>query len=129
MIFKRKKQNQASTAPPAMRGRNSVEAGHNPLARRFHPDDEPDTIDLQRPAGFTEEPGTRDLNSKKAGTEGAAIISLDPETGKFYAQPGGQERPVLLDGETVLAPTELRRGDCVRIGDYEIQLIRVAQED
>lgn len=112
-----------------MRGRDSIESGHNPLARRFQPDDEPDTIDLQQPAGFTGEPGTRDLNAKKAGADGAAIISLDPETGKFYAQPGGQERPVLLDGEAVLAPTELRGGDCVRIGDYEIRLLRVARED
>ncbi|MFC1696625.1 hypothetical protein ACFL1C_11015 [Pseudomonadota bacterium] len=129
MIFRRKKQNVTLGAPPAMRGRDSPENHNNPLARRFHPDDEPDTIDLQQPAGFNEEPGTRDLTSKTATPENISLITLNPETGKFYVQPGAGEPQVLLDGESVQAPTELRRGDRVQIGRYELQLLPAAQDE
>ena len=44
------------------------------------------------------------------------IISLDPDTGKFYIHPGTADLPVTLQGEPVLAPTELRRGDTIRVG-------------
>ena len=123
MIFRRKKQNIPPGAAPALRGRDSVENPDNPLARRFHPDDEPDTIDLQQPAGFNEEPGTRDLTSKTASPENLS------RTGKIDVQPGTAEHQVLLDGESVRAPTELRRGDRVQIGRFELQLLPAAQDD
>ena len=129
MIFRRKKQNIPPGAAPALRGRDSVENPDNPLARRFHPDDEPDTIDLQQPAGFNEEPGTRDLTSKTASPESLSLIILNPGTGKIYVQPGTAEQQVLLDGESVRAPTELRRGDRVQIGRFELQLLPAAQDD
>jgi hypothetical protein len=129
MIFRRKKQTAAPPDPPAMRGRDSVETGDNPLARRFHPQDEPDTIDLQQPAGFTHEPGTSDLAARRPEPESLAVITLAIETGKIYAQPGKDERAVYLDGETVLAPTELRAGDRVRIGNLELQLSRIKKDE
>ena len=131
MIFRRKKQNDKVVSPTAMRGRDSLANPQNPLARRFQPDDEPDTIDLQQPEGFTEEPSTRDLREENTSPERANpdslnIISFNPETGKCYVQPGGPEWPVSLEGEPVLAPTELRRGDRLRIGDFELQLLGAA---
>ena len=129
MIFRRKKQNDEVSSASAMRSRDSLATTQNPLARRFQPDDEPDTIDLQQPAGFTEEPGTRDLHEEHTAPENINIINLNPESGKFYVQPGGLEWPVLLEGEPVLAPTELRQGDRIRIGDFDLQLLLAAQDE
>jgi hypothetical protein len=128
MIFRRKK---SSTTPgdgqPVIRGRDSAENSSNPLARRFHPEDEPDTIDLQQPAGFSEEPGTAEsaispAQPSPAAPEHVSIVTLIAETGKFYVQPGPGDSPVYLGGEAVRAPTELRRGDRVRVGDIELLL-------
>ena len=109
MIFRRKK---PSTTPgdgqPALRGRDSAENSSNPLARRFHPEDEPDTIDLQQPAPTV--------------PEYLSVVTVDPGTGKFYVQPGQGDSTVYLGDEAVRAPTELRRGDCVRVGDFELQI-------
>jgi hypothetical protein len=129
MIFRRKKQTVAPVDPPALRGRDNVETGDNPLARRFHPRDEPDTIDLQQPAGFNHEPDTADLAARRSEPGSRAVITLTAETGKIYAQPGKDEQAVYLDGEAVLAPTELRPGDRVRIGNLELQLSRVSKSD
>ena len=129
MIFRRKK----PSAPPgdnqpAMRGRDSTENSSNPLARRFHPEDEPDTIDLQQPAGFTEEPGTAETGvspSWPAPTtlEYLSVVSFDPDTGKFYVQPGQGDSLVYLGDEVVRAPTELRRGDRIRVGDFALEIL------
>jgi len=129
MIFRRKKQTAEPADPPAMRGRDSVATGENPLARRFRTQDEPDTIDLQQPAGFNHEPGTADLAARPPETGSLPVITLAAETGKIYAQPGKDDRAVYLDGEAILAPTELRAGDRVRIGNLELQLTRVSKSD
>jgi hypothetical protein len=129
MIFRRKK---PSTTPgdgqPALRGRDSAENSSNPLARRFHPEDEPDTIDLQQPAGFSEEPGTAETGVSPAQPAPAvpeylSVVTVDPGTDKFYVQPGQGDSTVYLGDEVVRAPTELRRGDCVRVGDFELQIL------
>jgi hypothetical protein len=129
MIFRRKKQTVRPVDPPVMRGRDSVEISDNPLARRFHPEDEPDTIDLQQPAGFNQEPGTVDVSARRSEPGSQAVITLAAETGKIYAQPGREDQAVYLDGETILAPTELRPGDRVRIGGLELQLSRVVKDE
>ncbi len=128
MIFRRKKQTDIPAQTPAMRGRDRAENSENPLARRFHPEDEPDTIDLQQPAGFNTEPGTADLSARRQAPESLSVITLNPATGKIYAQQRGGDLTVFLDGEPVRTPTELRPGDRVRIGDLELQLSR-AQKD
>jgi len=112
-----------------MRGRGSVENGDNPLARRFHPEDEPDTIDLQQPASFSAEPGTADLAAKHSARGSHGVVTLASGTGKLYAHPGKGEQPVYLDDEVVAAPTELRPGDRVRIGNFELQISRRGKED
>jgi hypothetical protein len=124
MIFRRKKGTVTPVGPPVMRGRDSVEISDNPLARRFRPEDEPDTIDLLQPTGFNDEPGTAELAAKPSVVESLNVITLASETGKIYAQPGQGNQVVYLDGEAVLAPTELRPGDRVRIGNLELQLSR-----
>jgi hypothetical protein len=125
MIFRRKKQTQTPAGAPVLRGRDSVENGDNPLARKFRPRDEPDTIDLQHPTGFQTEPDTSDLAEKKKAVQSLAVITLAPETGKIHVQPGKGKQRVCLDGEAVLAPTELRPGDRVQIGNLEFQLIKI----
>ena len=131
MIFRPKK---PSTTPgdaqPVMRGRDSAENSDNPLARRFHPEDEPDTIDLQQAGGFNSEPGTAESATSPARPAPAApeylnVISLSPDTGKFYVQPGQGDSMTYLGDEPVRAPTELRRGDCVRVGDLVLQILPV----
>jgi hypothetical protein len=129
MIFRRKKQTAAPSGPPVMRGRGNVENGDNPLARRFRPEDEPDTIDLQKPASFNDEPGTADLAAQRSTPDNLGVVTLAAGTGKLYAQPGKGEQVVYLDGEAVLAPTELRPGDRVRIGNLELQLSRTAEKN
>ncbi len=129
MIFRRKK---PSATPgddqPVMRGRDNTENNSNPLARRFHPEDEPDTIDLQQPAGFSEEPGTAESGVSPAWpapttAEYLSVVSLDPDTGKFYVQPGQGDSLVYLGEEVVRVPTELRRGDRIRVGDIDLQIL------
>jgi hypothetical protein len=124
MIFRRKKSAAAQGGKqPVMRGRDSIEDSGNPLARRFHPEDEPDTIDLQQPAGFNEEPETAGAEEEPAAPGTLSVITVALETGKFYVQPGPGDNPVLLAGEPVRAPTELRRGDRVVVGDVELQIL------
>lgn len=128
MIFRRNKPAQPSESKtPALRGRDTPVSDDNPLARRFHPEDEPDTIDLQQPEGFNDEPGTADL-AKNSPVESEAaghveIISMVPETGKFYVLPGTDENVTYLGNEPVTAPTELRPGDRIRAGRFELCLL------
>jgi len=129
MIFRRKKPTATpGGSQPVMRGRESAEDNSNPLARRFHPEDEPDTIDLQQPAGFNAEPGTADLEKKPGPSEHLVVVTQVPETGKLYVQPGQDDALTCLGDEPVRAPTELRPGDRIRIGDIELQLVRKGQE-
>lgn len=128
MIFRRNKPAQPSESKtPVLRGRDSSVSDDNPLARRFHPEDEPDTIDLQQPEGFTEEPGTADLaTNSPVASEPAGhveIISMVPETGKFYVLPGTDDNVTYLGNEPVTAPTELRPGDRIRAGKFELCLL------
>jgi hypothetical protein len=137
MIFRRNKSETPSEGKtPVLRGRDTAESTNNPLARRFHPEDEPDTIDLQQPEGFTDEPGTADLTKQPAEKSPVktpvdtpiGIVSMMPETGKFYVQPGAGDHLTYLGDEPVLAPTELRPGDCIRVGKLELRLLRQGQE-
>jgi hypothetical protein len=128
MIFRRNKTAQPSAGKTTvLRGRDSTASGDNPLARRFHPEDEPDTIDLQQPEGFTDEPGTAELDANSAVESEAAgrleIISMVPETGKFYVLPGTDENVTYLGNEPVTSPTELRPGDRIRAGKFELCLL------
>lgn len=129
MIFRRKKQNEAAAAPATLRGRDKPDSNDNPLARRFHPEDEPDTIDLQQPAGFNSEPATRDLEAATSEPESISVITLNAETGKCYVQPGSDELATLLNGDLVQSRTELRRNDCVSVGDLQLQFSRVPKDE
>jgi hypothetical protein len=48
-----------------------------------------------------------------------------PETGKFYIQPGQNGSLIFLGDDPVTAPTELRHGDRVRVGDIELRFLPV----
>jgi len=143
MIFRRKKPENNSGSRSVLRGRDNADdgarpgsgPGGNPLARRFQPEGEPDTIDLEDPARFhafsdaSEDEPTTDIvgeapdstgKSRDQSTDGREkIVTQDPATGKFYLHPGAAEVTVYLGDEPVTAPTELRSGDKIRIGDAE----------
>ena len=114
-----------------LRGRDSEpgKRGANALARRFLVDDEPETIDLAGGGGFHEsapEPETRVTSEAPADTgsqDRQALLSHDPETGKFYVRPGTPESPVLLNGAVVDSTTELRKGDRIAMAGAEFELL------
>jgi hypothetical protein len=143
MMFRRKKTPESGLTPsanprPVLRGRDTATAGpqaggaaaDNPLARRFRPEREPATIDLTAPARFQppslvpDDPHTAALQTDASKL--ARVVSRDPQTGKFYVHPGhpdGENSPVLLQGEPVRAPTELRPGDTIRAGDFDFRFL------
>lgn len=127
-MFRRKKSSGSADVPSDERRRTPrgrASAVENPLARRFQPDSEPATIDLAAPARFPSPPAA-DEDSHTAALQTDAsklgrVVSCDALTGKFYIHPGGEAWPVLLQGEEVRAPTELRPGDTIRVGDFEFR--------
>ena len=128
-MFRKKKSVSSQSGDRVLRGRTPAakragaerQASGNPLARRFLLDSEPPTVDLAATPRFqpTEniDPETAPLATGAA--QLGRFISREPESGKFYIHPGPQDMPVTLQGEPVSAPTELRRGDVIRIGDAE----------
>jgi hypothetical protein len=133
-MFSKKKSSSAGDGQPVLRGRTSAKPDtdprrkgpDNPLARRFQADSEPPTVDLVGPARFPDAPGG-DEDPKTAplqtdATKLSRLISHDPGSGKFYIHPVTEGAPVLLQGEPVRAPTELRRGDTIRVGQTEIRI-------
>ena len=127
-MFRKKKSPDTAATRPVMRGRTDAApergAGDNPLARRFRADAEPATIALAGPARFPADDGGEDPKTAALQTDATKlgrIISHDRETGKFYIHPGTADLPVTLQGEPVLAPTELRQGDTIRVGATEIR--------
>ena len=133
-MFRKKKSSLPDNGQPVPRGRRPAaqspaverERSGNPLARRFQVDSEPPTIDLKAPPRFNPEPpGVTDPKTAPLQTDAAQLnrfISREPGTGKFYIHPGSEGLPVTLQGEPVAAPTELRRGDVIRVGDVEFQV-------
>lgn len=134
MIFRRKRQPPSAGRPSAvLRGRDmasahgqSASGPDNPLARRFAAGDEPDTVDLMESAGVgmpvaAEDPDTSGLAQAAPARRG--LISRDPQTGKLHVSAAVDDCEVLLNGKPVLAPTELRPGDSIRIGDAELQFL------
>jgi len=135
-MFRKKKSTESGpgssgTQRPVPRGRDAAGAGaDNPLARRFRPEHEPDTIDLAAPARFQPAPSAQEDPQTAAlqtdASQLARVVSRDPQTGKFYihpGRPGAENSPVLLQGEPVRAPTELRPGDTIRLGDFELRFL------
>lgn len=126
MIFRKNKpHDRSSSDAQALRSR-VPERASSPLARRLRQDDEPDTIDLAAAPGFqapaaTDEPDTRSSEPRPDATPQSPLITSDPATGKFYVNPGAPGQTVLLGGEVVEAPTELRRGDRILVGAAEFE--------
>lgn len=131
-MFHKKKPSTPVETQPVLRSRTRPgqdegtkrRGGDNPLARRFQVDAEPATVDLAGPARFPADK-MDDADPKTAPLQTDAsklgrIISHDLDTGKFYIHPGNADLPVTLQGEPVVAPTELRSGDIIRIADTEI---------
>lgn len=133
MIFRKNKSNERPSGDSQTLRSRVPEHGSSPLARRLRQDDEPDTIDLAAAPGFQapeaiDEPDTRSADSRPLPSQQSAVITSDPETGKFYVNPGADGQEVRLCGDLVDAPTELRRGDRIRIGRFEVEFRGVAED-
>jgi hypothetical protein len=81
MVFGKKNQgNKVSTQQHSLRSRDPAgqgpESSDNPLARRFHPDDEPETIDLQDPGRFHSTSEPSDPPTAELGDSPAKLDSL-----------------------------------------------------
>jgi hypothetical protein len=136
-MFSKKKSSSAGDGQPVLRGRTSAKPDtgprskgpNNPLARRFQADSEPPTVDLVGPARFPDVPrddeGPKTASLQTDATKLSRLISHDPGSDKFYIHPATEGTPVLLQGEPVRAPTELRRGDTIRVGQTEIRFENV----
>ena len=76
------------------------------------------------PGGEDAEPGTR-VTSDGANVDEARrpLVTLDAVTGKFHLHPGTDAHPVLLNGDPVEAPTELRRGDRLQVGAQAFEFL------
>jgi hypothetical protein len=126
MIFRKNKPRDRSARDPQVLRSRVPESGSSPLARRLRQNEEPDTIDLAAAPGFQapkeiDEPDTRTSAPRPGAAPHCPLISGDPATGKFYVIPGAPGQTVLLCGEVVEAPTELRRGDRIRVGEAEFE--------
>ncbi len=134
MIFRKNKPRDSSSKDPQVLRSRVPDSGSSPLARRLRQDDEPDTIDLAAAPGFRapeqiDEPDTRTSEPSPDAAPQSPLISNDPATGKFYVNPGAPGQAVLLCGDVVEAPTELRRGDLIRVGDAEFEFLGTIDED
>ena len=135
MIFRKKQDSATPNGPAVPRGRGGsgppakegAPGSGNPLARRFQGDAEPATVDLADPARFHAPPQSKEspqtTSLQKHPESLGRVISRDAATGKLYVHPGTEDCPVLLQNEAVLAPTELRRGDTIRVGDAAFTLL------
>ena len=131
MVFRKKSPSKSAGAPNhVLRSRDLAgPAGggdDNPLARRFHPQDEPDTVDLRDPGRFhavaeSGDPPTSDLRGD--GDSRESLISRDPGNGKFYLQPA-PDRSLRLNGEAVDSATELRPGDRIDIDGCRFEFLK-----
>ncbi|MEJ2402339.1 MAG: FHA domain-containing protein [Xanthomonadales bacterium] len=135
-MFNRKKPRpgggNSASEPRGRTAAGAAQPAQNPLARRFLDDAEPDTVDLAEPGRFhappgadVEEPDTRETGGESADARDLRqpLITLDAATGKLYLQPGTDAQPVRLNGVTVEAPTELRRGDRLQVGVHEFEFL------
>jgi hypothetical protein len=134
MIFRKNKPRDRSSKDPQVLRSRVPESGSSPLARRLRQDDEPDTIDLAAAPGFQaaeelDEPDTRTSEPRPDAEPQSPLISVDPATGKFYVHPGAPGQTVLLCGDVVESPTELRRGDLIRISDAEFEFRGLVERD
>ena len=134
MIFRKNKPRDSSSKDPQVLRSRVPNSGSSPLARRLRQDDEPDTIDLAVAPGFQapeelDEPDTRTSEPRPDAEPQSPLISVDPATGKFYVHPGAPGQTVLLCGDVVESPTELRRGDLIRIGDAEFEFRGLVERD
>lgn len=109
------------------RGRSGAAgAPENPLARRLAAATEPPTEDLTDPARFHDagEPESPEAWLRASGATPGRVLSRDPASGKLYLHPGDGDFEVLLAAEPVTAPTELRAGDRVQLGPFELLINR-----
>ena len=61
--------------------------------------------------------------------ENHCIVTYDPETRKFYLQPGEGNKLTYLDGQLVLAPAQLAAGNQIRLGDTELRFVPLCGKD
>ena len=58
-----------------------------------------------------------------------ATISYNPKANKFMVYPGDGHGLVYLNGDEVFAPTELKKGDCIELGETTLAFVPFCGED
>lgn len=70
-----------------------------------------------------------DQEDKPESHESLCLVTYDRVTRKFYLQPGEGNNPTCLEGQPVLAGTELVAGNHIRVGETELRFIPLCGKD
>ncbi len=70
-----------------------------------------------------------DHGDKRISRESHCMLSYDPVTRKFYLQHGEGPQLTYLDGQPVLAVTQLAAGNHIRVGDTELRFVPLCGDD
>ena len=61
--------------------------------------------------------------------ENHCTVTYDPVSRKFYLQPGAGKNLTYLEGQPVLADTQLAAGNQIRVGDTELRFVPLCGKD
>jgi hypothetical protein len=70
-----------------------------------------------------------DHGDSRISRENHCTVTYDPLTRKFYLQHGEGNQLTWLEGQPVLAPTQLAGGNQIRVGDTVLRFVPLCDED
>ena len=70
-----------------------------------------------------------DHGDSRISRENHCTVTYDPETRKFYLQQGEGNQLTYLEGQPVLAPTQLAAGNQIRLGDTVLRFVPLCGKD
>jgi pSer/pThr/pTyr-binding forkhead associated (FHA) protein len=72
---------------------------------------------------------TLDHGDNRISRENHCTVTYDPVTRKFYLQNGEGNKLTYLEGQPVLAPTQLAAGNQIRVGDTQLRFVPLGGND
>ena len=70
-----------------------------------------------------------DYGDRRISRENHCTVTYDPVSRKFYLQNGEGNQLTYLEGQPVLAPTQLAAGNQIRVGDTVLRFVPLCGED
>ncbi|MCH8056608.1 MAG: FHA domain-containing protein [Proteobacteria bacterium] len=70
-----------------------------------------------------------DHGDSRISRENHCTVTYDPVNRKFYLQPGAGKNLTYLEGQLVLADTQLAAGNQIRVGDTELRFVPLCGKD